>query len=124
MVLLRTRSDAARAIEREHQVLFGLMRALDALLADRGDPAELLAALNRYCREHFAGEEALMRECGYPESSAHRAEHRRLCGELAALAALAVEPASLRSAADSVAAALLRHTATRDRRLAVFLVSE
>ena len=44
-----------------------------------------LTRLNRYMREHFAAEEALMRKAAYPELEAHIAEHtyfRERIGEL------------------------------------------
>lgn len=77
-------------IDRQHEELF---RRLDALIASirggrsRDEVAHTLEFLGAYSREHFAAEEALMEEKGYPALPDHRAEHERFGAELRALQA-------------------------------------
>ena len=47
---------------------------------------QTLEALSDHENEHFSREEALLASCGYPELAAHRALHRNMLMELAALA--------------------------------------
>lgn len=46
---------------------------------------ESLATLLAHMREHFAGEEALMREGGFPVYPVHKAEHDRVLREAQAI---------------------------------------
>jgi hemerythrin-like metal-binding protein len=68
-------------IDQQHRVLVGLLNRLGALGgkgADPGPVGEILANLVAYVHEHFANEERLMREHGYPDAEAHIAAHARL----------------------------------------------
>lgn len=68
-------------IDAQHKVLFGLLERLrEAIHAKQGSVAcgEILDELVAYTQEHFALEESLMREAGYPDLSVHEERHREL----------------------------------------------
>jgi hemerythrin-like metal-binding protein len=65
-------------IDHQHQHLIDLINILhDAMKQGRGKEvlSVTLDELARYAVEHFAAEEKLMQKYGYPEFSAHKAEH-------------------------------------------------
>ncbi len=73
----------------QHKVLFGMLNDLhDAVPGgDRAVIGEKLDTLINYVVEHFAEEERLMTETGYPGYANHKAEHTKLletCGGVAA----------------------------------------
>jgi hemerythrin len=73
------------AIDRQHRELLSRIGALQAA-AGAGDAAgaeELLAFLERYAAEHFATEEQVMWELGYPDRDAHWSLHLAFAMELA-----------------------------------------
>jgi hemerythrin-like metal-binding protein len=77
-------------IDQQHRVLVGLLNRLGASAgegANRETVAETLAGLVAYVREHFAAEERLMREHGYPDADAHIAAHARLAERVEAMVA-------------------------------------
>lgn len=43
---------------------------------------ETIRFIEMYMDEHFSTEENLMKECGFPDIEAHRAEHREFCGQV------------------------------------------
>jgi hemerythrin len=52
-------------------------RLLDAMLhGERSEAAQISAFLREHVVLHFAAEEQLMRDLGYPEIAAHAAEHQ------------------------------------------------
>jgi hemerythrin len=74
-------------IDRQHQNLIRIVRDLDtAVSARRGDQiiGAILAELVTYTLYHFAAEEDLMQQNGFPGFSAHRIEHHaltlKICG--------------------------------------------
>ena len=85
------------AIDTDHMILIALMNEAAALAeraktAPRGDNAagrkplgEAVGRLLAYTDLHFAQEERLMDQCGYPDAKAHKAQHEALrtrAGEL------------------------------------------
>jgi hemerythrin len=67
------------AIDCQHQSLFKALKNLHEAIHDRTVQAEacvVLDFLDKYARIHFTDEEVLMQRAGFPELSAHRAEHR------------------------------------------------
>ena len=76
-------------IDRQHQKLFGLLDELYEAMQD-GQAAEVVGkVLDRvidYTVYHFAYEEKLMRDAGYPDDAAHRAEHVELADQAKELA--------------------------------------
>lgn len=68
-------------IDWQHQQLFGILNELyDAMQAGTGKAVigEVLDKLLNYTQYHFASEEALFAQHGYPDDAAHRAEHAAL----------------------------------------------
>jgi hemerythrin len=74
-------------LDEQHKELFRRIdRLLDAMLhQDRSEAGRLLAFLRDYATEHFAAEERLMAEVGYPDAERHIEEHRVFAKELATL---------------------------------------
>jgi hemerythrin len=75
------------AIDGQHRELFERVAAFETAL-ERGDlvaVAETFGFLRAYAATHFADEEALMREGGYPAADAHVAQHREFAARLEAL---------------------------------------
>jgi hemerythrin-like metal-binding protein len=78
-------------IDDQHKGLFELANTLDAALTAQSSDAEAIGdaiwGLTDYVVQHFADEEALMRESGYPKARAHKMLHERLTGETLRLSA-------------------------------------
>jgi hemerythrin len=73
------------AIDEQHKRLVGLLNALhEGMVAGHGNEkiGPLLDGLIDYTARHFAYEEQLFAEHGYPEAAAHTAEHRRLVDQV------------------------------------------
>jgi hemerythrin len=66
------------AFDAQHQELFQrLDKLLDSMLhGHRGEAAQLASFLREHVVLHFAAEEQLMKDLGYPEAAAHTAEHQ------------------------------------------------
>jgi hemerythrin len=70
-----------RAMDDQHGILMDTvneLRLANARGADREQILELLNRLIDFTRLHFAGEEQLMEQYGYPARSEHAGEHQRL----------------------------------------------
>ncbi|HSN90194.1 MAG TPA: hemerythrin family protein [Anaeromyxobacteraceae bacterium] len=76
-------------IDAQHQELYLRAERLIGALrqGDRSEVEPLVRTLGDYVLEHFEAEEALMRESGFPDMAAHRAEHERFKNACAATAA-------------------------------------
>ena len=75
-------------VDRQHRELFARLSALlEASRDGRGseEVKRLLAFLGEYVVEHFASEERLMAEAGYPRLQPHRDEHRAFVATFEAL---------------------------------------
>lgn len=75
--------------DEQHQTLFGMLNDLHdaAPSGDRAAIGQKLDVLLNFVVEHFAEEERLMTQTGYPDYDAHKAEHTKLletCGGVAA----------------------------------------
>jgi hemerythrin len=69
----------------EARLLNALAGALSALRSGAGTRDGVLAAwvpLERHTREHFAREDAAMREAGFPAYPVHHGEHERVLAEM------------------------------------------
>lgn len=79
-------------IDGQHQELFRRFGALvSAMEAGAGAPEEiavLFAFLGEYVEEHFAAEERVMAQTGYPGAAVHAALHARFLREYGELRAL------------------------------------
>jgi hemerythrin len=71
-------------LDAQHQELFRRIdRLLDAMLHnDRSGAEQLLTFLRAYVVDHFAAEERLMAQVGYPEAADHIQEHERFAATL------------------------------------------
>ena len=68
-------------MDRQHKRLVDLVNRLyEAMAAGRGDniKMQILTELLTYTKVHFAAEERLMRECGYPQLTDHKCLHDQL----------------------------------------------
>ena len=77
------------SVDFDHQVLFALMQELhcsDTEDVDRTRLREIVIDLVRYANRHFATEESLMANCGYPGIHEHRAAHDHLRSEVSLMA--------------------------------------
>lgn len=111
-------------IDEQHKSLFKLANALDAACEEDSDVVDRsIYALTDYVLEHFADEEALMREAGYPGSGPHHAQHQVLTGETMRYTAVYFNGESLaaRELAEFVAKWLRGHIEAEDKRMAVYL---
>lgn len=69
------------AMNDEHQQLIGLMNRFHELTsqgAPRGEAIGALEALGKFTTQHFAHEEGVMEQMGFPELDKHRRIHKRL----------------------------------------------
>lgn len=108
-------------IDIQHQNLFSIANRLN----DTSDAEQLydeLMNLYRYTREHFKAEEALMRECGYPEYREHRQQHDELLDTLNQSAAEVVrEPEKLAKLQAFMAHWVVEHILNQDQKIATYL---
>jgi hemerythrin len=115
-------------IDDQHRTLAELAGRLHEALGSQQPVKQVLAALNEltsYTRMHFATEEDLMVEYGYPDYAAHRAAHREVLTQLQALSAHLRERISVRFDArgDIDDDWVTRHLLERDVELGRFLNS-
>lgn len=84
-------------VDDEHHGLVNAMNELHALLVlghERQGCQEALVAMTEYVHTHFAHEEALMAETGFPRLEAHRELHRHFAEHVAELNATCPAPAA------------------------------
>lgn len=113
-------------IDEQHRKMLSLAQALHAAVSAGGDRTQLLnqlASLTGFTRMHFAFEEALMTEHGYPDLEAHRQEHASLLQRLEVLRQ-ALEQGRPLQLAPSIEISddwVLSHVDGADRKLGEFL---
>jgi hemerythrin len=75
------------SIDAQHRELFDRVARFEVALerSDTAAVAEALDFLRSYAAVHFADEERLMREGGFPAQEEHRGEHREFTARLEAL---------------------------------------
>lgn len=79
-------SVAVQSIDNQHKKLFAMINDLyDAMRTGKGSQVapNILVKLVAYAREHFAAEEKLMLQAGYPQYAPHKAEHDKFTAEVA-----------------------------------------
>jgi len=77
-----------RQIDEQHKHLLGILNGLHEAMLRGGDRAEVMALaenLLAYTEKHFAAEENLMAQAGYPGLTEHRARHRNMTDKTRAL---------------------------------------
>jgi hemerythrin len=78
-------SVGVRELDAQHQRLIQMINELnDAMLQGKGKDAlsEVIAGLHQYARTHFASEEKLFAEHGYPDAEKHKNEHDYFVGKV------------------------------------------
>lgn len=87
--------------------------------------AVLISFLHQHIRSHFAYEELLMDEVGYPAAEPHKAEHRRFVDTVAQLQALVRHDrdrdSSLAAVVSAVERWVVEHVMRSDHKLADFI---
>jgi hemerythrin len=80
-----TYSVSVRHFDEQHKGLFSILNELyDAMKAGAGQKVlrDVLVNLLDYTLLHFAGEEAVMRNAGYPRLQSHIEQHRRFTDKI------------------------------------------
>ncbi|HYG87924.1 MAG TPA: bacteriohemerythrin [Azospirillum sp.] len=114
----------AAALDSDHQHLFALSNdVMAAVLDGRGAAVVQTAvdALEDYARQHFAREEELLFDSGYPEAEAHRASHAHLLARLQDIKAIAGDERQPERVASFLHAWILDHILVADMEYARFL---
>lgn len=113
------------AIDEEHKVWLDLVRGFQQAVTNGEAPAAVYAAIVEaliYTERHFANEEMLMRETGYPHLDDHRAQHTRAAAELHAVTSgTRGEEELIAYIGSFLPNWLLLHINTADRKFAVWL---
>jgi hemerythrin-like metal-binding protein len=76
-------------VDRQHQHMFEIINKIIGCCGPSGDTnlvADTIEEMVNYAREHFADEEMLMRQYGYPNLDAHKKEHNYFIDTTAELA--------------------------------------
>jgi hemerythrin len=71
-------SVGVEALDADHKNMIAIINELyEGILAGRNKEivGDIIERLVDYTRSHFAREEGLLAECGYPETAAHKKEH-------------------------------------------------
>jgi hemerythrin len=79
-------SVSVSTLDLQHKKLFSLTNSLHQAMREgreRQVLADLLNELVSYTRTHFAAEEELLANCGYPTLNQHRSEHDSLLKQVA-----------------------------------------
>ncbi len=132
MAHIQWRPEFATGIARfdnEHQKLVAMLNELyQAMGQGAGQEAlgKVLAGLVGYTKTHFAGEEALMRQHGYPEFAQHKAIHDALTTQVLSLEAdlKAGKVALSLKVANFLKDWLTKHIMETDRKYGPFLQSK
>jgi hemerythrin len=118
-------------IDDQHRTLFAIAnRVVDPSTIDKGEPffREILAFLAGYVLYHFAAEEHVMTNAGYPRFEQHRRWHEDFRAEVAELTEAAraggVSKALKLRVSFAIEDWLMGHIRITDRDLADFLVQE
>jgi hemerythrin len=117
-------------IDVEHRVLVQQVNELNAGLVAQLENAEILRLMHRLldvAAAHFANEERLLRDRGYPQVGQHRLVHETLIEQLSdAMEKFADAPASLTRLARglNISRALMEHLAYEDMKYRDWFESE
>lgn len=113
-------------LDQQHERLFGTVADLeDAVRAGRGDTVagKLIASIIQHTISHFAAEELLMQQHGFPGLAEHRIEHQVLAQKLAKfnLSNLAGKPDIPRTFLDFLQTSWMDHILKSDKEYSEFL---
>lgn len=117
-------------IDRQHQKLFALFNELyDAMQQGHGTEVidKVLTSVVDYTAYHFAFEEKLLKEAGFKEEAAHRAEHGKLAEQAKLLAqrlrSAGGDPTVVIATLKFLGDWLARHILVSDKSFAPFLIA-
>ena len=116
-----TPTQAAKTIDREHQIQIRLLQALAKGLDQGEEVSDLVDRLCEFSRAHFLSEELLMRLYAYPDYDDHVLDHERMVDWLEEIRTRQGDLAGRRHAVQELTAIFLRHIGSRDKRLHEFL---
>lgn len=115
-------------VDEQHEALFEVAGRLDAAARVRKPVDHLeesFAFLAEYALDHFAAEERVMREIGYPQLAQHMQEHALLKRQLASLvpqwSSEGASPAVLMALRGFLEHWLAEHVTTSDKRIGDFV---
>jgi hemerythrin len=116
-------------LDRQHQTLFRLVQNLsDAIAAGRGQKVteQFLDNVVNYTIEHFATEENLMEQHGFPAINSHRIEHNTLTLKISQLQKdhAAGKPNAAECFLQFLQQWLVEHTLKTDKEYVAFLRSK
>jgi hemerythrin len=112
-------ADSAGAIDTEHEVQIGLVRALCDAIRSGADAVQMRAIFDQvveYSAVHFMSEQLLMRLCSYPDYDDHVLDHDHMMEALRKAAVRGVDGGIALTEAQDMLSFLSRHIAVRDRR--------
>lgn len=112
-------------LDRQHQELVDMLNQLnDAVRNNEPQQAvgRMFDDMIAYAASHFAVEERMMEECGYPDAASHKDEHKRLMLEAHYLKEQLAQGGEL-LVLQSIKDWLLAHTANVDKPFAVYFNS-
>ncbi len=117
---LRTGVDV---IDEQHQGIFSWFNELKQATDERRTlfAAYVVTRLGQYVREHFAIEETLLREKGYPRFEEHVAEHEAFRSQLRELKMKAISDAMVSEMVEMLREWLTRHILESDKDYARFI---
>lgn len=110
-------------IDLEHEELFRLANlVLDLRGADRDTLETIFLGLSKYCRYHFAGEEKLMADIGYPGLAEQRILHKTIIKQMDEVLGGARDMADLQGRLQQFMRGwIVKHVLEVDLRLAEFV---
>ena len=113
-------------IDAQHRQLASLANELHLAVQSHRSPDELDRLMKQFIdltAEHFATEEGLMVEYGYPGYPIHKAQHDELLGQLVAFAeeVSGMSHAAFRFDFDVSSDWLMHHISESDQKLGIFL---
>jgi hemerythrin len=84
-------------VDQEHRTFFGLLHDIEQCLAMGDDPGARMAlgAMRSYAEQHFGHEEEFLEAVGYPDLTAHRAEHATFLHDVKVLEATPAVPTTV-----------------------------
>ena len=120
---LRTGVDV---VDEQHQGIFSWFNELKQATDERRTlfAAYVVTRLGQYVREHFAIEESLLREKGYPRIEEHLAEHEDFRQKLRELKMKAISDAMASEMIELLRDWLARHICESDKDYARFILSK
>ena len=117
------------SIDRQHKKLINLINMLQTTVDySTGEEfeRECLAAVVEYTKTHFVYEEGLMRQYGYPDFEAHKAQHQKMIDKVNdLLAEYEKHPENaMKDTLDFLKQWLIRHINGTDKQYSDFLLSK